>query len=86
MKDFWTFFGIQAVSYGIFCWNARAIAFGWYSNLVVSDLLFAYLSFTVMERIAERGKDKSRAAKFGYVMGGATGSLLSVVLTKHFLG
>lgn len=83
MKAFAKFFGLQFVVYGVFCWNARAIATGRLGHLFVSDLIYAYMAFTIVKMIAD---SKTWGEKLGYTLGGAFGSVLSVWLTKHFWG
>ncbi len=83
LQRFAMFFALQFVSYGLICWNYRAVARGWVGNVVISDLLFAALSFTLIKKVAEA---KDGAAMWGYIAGGACGSAVSVLLTKYLWG
>jgi hypothetical protein len=83
MRDFWFFFAVQFLAYGLFCWNARAIAFAWIGNIAMSDAAIGAINFLVIKKVAEA---KSRSAMAGYVIGGVAGSIVSVLLTKHLLG
>lgn len=80
MKRFLTFFILQTVNYFLLCWNIRAVALGWVGNVVVSDLLIAWLSFTLIKKVAEA---KDSVAMWGYIAGGAVGSAASVLITKQ---
>lgn len=83
MREFWKFFCLQFLVYGVFCWNARAIATGRLGHLFVSDLIYAFLGFTMVKLIVDA---KTTAAKWGYTLGGAFGSVLSVWITKQLWG
>lgn len=83
MRRFLLFFWLQFVAYALICWNYRAVARGWVGNVVVSDLLFAALTFTLIKKVSEA---KDRAAMWGYIGGGAAGSAVSVLLTKYLWG
>lgn len=83
MKTFSAFFTLQFVAYGLMCWNYRAVALGWVGNVVVSDLMLAALSFTLMKKVSEA---KYGSAMWGYILGGAAGSAVSVTLTKYVWG
>ena len=73
----------QFVSYVIICWNMRAIAKGWIGQAVVSDVIFAAINFKLFKRVAAAQTD---LAWFGYVVGGAAGSAVSIYLTKRIWG
>ena len=83
MKRFALFFALQFVSYGLLCWNYRAVARGWIGNTVSSDLMIAALNFTLIKKVADA---KDGAAMWGYIAGGAVGSAASVLLTKYLWG
>jgi hypothetical protein len=82
-KQFVAFFLIQALSYGVVCWNFRAVAQARYGSIGVSDMLCAAISWTLIKRI---GEAKSHWAQAGFILGGACGSLLSVWITKRVFG
>lgn len=83
LKLFFMFFFLQAMSYGLICWNYRAVAKGWVGHVVVSDLMFAALNFTLIKKVAEA---KGWVAMAGYIAGGAVGSAVSVLFTKALWG
>lgn len=77
---------MQAAAYALVCWNFRAMAKGFILQTVGSDLLIAALGYTLFEQIVEATKSKDKVIKTGYILGGAAGSVVSILLTKHFLG
>lgn len=83
MRTFLKFFCIQFLSYAIFCWNARAIAQARLGNIAVSDLTYAWVQFHLIQEVS---KAKGQSAKVGYIFGGVTGSLASVIATKYLWG
>lgn len=86
-KQFFILFGAQCVSYGLLCWNYRAVAKAMISQTVLSDLLIAALSFKVLKEIMkDDAHNKSNLAWAGYVLGGATGSALSLWMTRAIWG
>lgn len=87
MKRFLVIFGAQFISYGFLCWNYRAVATGHLGSVFVSDLVCAFLSYTIISKIIEAQKEqtkKDRVALAAYVLGGACGSVVSVAITKLF--
>lgn len=83
IREFLFFFGVQALSYGAITWNYRSTAQARFSHMFVSDMLCAFLGFTLIKRIADT---KSRVALAGYVLGGASGSVLSAWATTLVFG
>lgn len=81
--EFLKFFFLQFLVYGVFCWNSRAIATGRLGHLFVSDLIYAFMAFTLVKMIVEA---RTWQAKLGYTLGGAFGSVLSVWVTKQLWG
>lgn len=79
LKTFLRFFGIQFLYYGLLTWNYRSIAAGFVGSVFVSDLACAAISFTLIKHIV---KSESKVALAGYVLGGAAGSVASVLATK----
>lgn len=86
-KQFSTLFAAQCASYALLCWNFRAVAKGLIGQTVFSDLLVAALSFKVLKAIMkDEPENKSNWALLGYVLGGATGSAISLYMTKLIWG
>jgi hypothetical protein len=83
MKYFGTFFFVQVMNYACLTWNYRAVAQAGYAHVVVSDLCCATISFTLIKIVSEA---KCNAARAGYILGGACGSLVSVFVTKAVFG
>jgi hypothetical protein len=81
--EFLSFFLLQALFYGVLCWNYRAVAQARYASIGVSDMACAAISWTLIKRI---GEAKSKWAQAGFILGGACGSLLSVWITKQVFG
>ncbi len=52
-------------------------------HIFASDMIAAFLGFTLIKRVAET---KSRASLAGYVLGGACGSVLSAYVTTLVFG
>ena len=51
--------------------------------IALTDLLYAGLSFTLIQRVA---KSQGWASQAGFILGGVVGSVVSVVVTQRFLG
>lgn len=83
VKRFCIMFAAQFVLYGMLCWNYRAVAKAWIPEVVVSDGLIAAMNFTLIKRMV---KDESKSGLAGYVIGGMSGSAVSVALTKYLWG
>ena len=83
MKELVQFFGLQFVYYFVATWNFRVIAQAHYASILVSDVCMAAVSFTLIRRIS---KSESTPARAGFVLGGASGSLLAAWVTKMVYG
>ena len=76
MKQFLLFFLVQFFLYGLLVLNYRSAVNIWPFSLVMTDLLVAMINFKVIARIA---KASDHGPSFwGYVLGGAFGSLASM--------
>lgn len=75
--------GVQLLVYFIFSVNARALAQGRTFWTFSSDLVYAAVSYYVIKNVA---KNESRWGQVGYVLGGAWGSVLAILLTKYIFG
>ena len=84
MKRFFLFFGAQFLLYGLLTWNYRAIANIWPVSVVSSDLAIALINFKLIKKITESADHGS--ALYGYVLGGAVGSLSSIYLSLWVFG
>ena len=73
------FFMCQLALYGLVAFNVRALASGNIPATVITDLLIASVSFTVLRRIG----DASRRLDFvGYALGGACGSIIALLVAR----
>lgn len=77
------FFVTQACSYGLMCWNYRAVAQVRYVHIGVSDAAIAALQFNVIRKVGEATAGRALA---GYVLGGTAGSLASTWVTTIVFG
>jgi hypothetical protein len=82
VKDFFVMFFSQLCAYLLITINFRAVAHSNYGWTAGTDLAFAGFNFWLIKRIA---KSESTIAWVGYTLGGVTGSLLGIFVTK-FLG
>jgi hypothetical protein len=82
-KHFFVLFGAQCLSYGLICWNYRAVAKGYIPQVIESDLVIAAINFKILKKIASAD---SNLAWAGYILGSAVGSAISVWLTKYYWG
>jgi hypothetical protein len=79
MKEFCLMFAVQFLQYFLATLNIRACAQANYLYTALSDLLLAGNSFLIIKRVAE---SKSKAGFAGYVLGGAVGSQVGILVTK----
>ena len=82
-RDFFLLMGCQFLSYFIYSVNARALAQGRMAWTFFTDLIFAAVNYTIIKQVSE---SKSNMGRLGYVLGGAWGSLLAILLTKKLFG
>ncbi len=82
-KMFSLFFGVQFLNYAVLCWNIRSVAQAKYTNIFISDLMCAIMSFKLIKKVS---MSESNWALCGYALGGACGSLASTWITKRFFG
>lgn len=84
LKQFFFFFCVQFVFYGLWAWNMRAVSQIWPVSLVSTDLAIAYINFKVIKKITET--PDHGPAMWGYVSGGAIGSLISMYTSLWVFG
>ncbi len=84
MKQFLLFFLVQFFLYGLLVLNYRAAANIWPVPLVFTDLFIAVINFKVIKRITTQSDHGS--AFWGYVLGGAVGSLTSMYASLWWFG
>jgi hypothetical protein len=87
---FWFYYLIQFVSYAILVANGRAYMLGSYFWTAVTDTLFATMNFVVARVIYKDMKDSNDQlhgwSLLAYVVGGTSGSLFAIWVTKHLYG
>jgi hypothetical protein len=83
LREFFTFVLLQSVTYFLLVVNFRAVAQARFFWTLVSDTTIAALNFWMIQKVAGA---KSRAARAGYIVGGAAGSMLGLVVTKILYG
>jgi hypothetical protein len=74
------FFG-QGLSYMLIVINVRAATKGKYAMTAGSDFLIGIVGFYLIQRIAAAGSWHEMLA---YALGGSSGSVLAIWLTKHW--
>ena len=82
MREFFLLFGVQFLQYFLATLNIRACAQANYLYTLLSDMLLAANGFFITKRIVE---SKSKWGLAGYVLGGAAGSQVGIIITKLFL-
>lgn len=82
-RKFCLFFSVQFLYYAVLCWNYRAVSQANLLHVALSDGVAAFVSFTLIKRVAAEG---SRAAVAGYVLGGMAGSVVSVKASVWVFG
>ena len=70
----------QIVAYAIICINIRAVAHADYTVAVISDLLFAFLNFYAISKIAK--SENSFDAAIAYATGSAIGSVIGIKMSE----
>jgi hypothetical protein len=76
-------FFINLANYLILVWNFRAVAQARIVDSVISDIILASMSFTIVKRI---GDAKTKAERVGYILGGAVASALGIIISHYFYG
>lgn len=84
-KEFGLMFGVQFFQYCIICISFIALAKGRYVWTFVSDAACGLNSYFIIRRISNSDA-KSHLGVIGYTLGGSSGSMLAIWLTKHLMG
>lgn len=80
MREFLLFFVLMFVNYGLLCVNYRMVARGSYWGTAATDAAIAALGFTLVQRVAVAS---TLTAQAGYILGGVSGSMLGLRLTRR---
>jgi len=84
---FFFYFLVQFISYGLIVANGRAYVQGSYVWTGITDSLIALLNYVVLRKIMkDAGEDLHGPSLAGYVLGGTSGSLVFIWLTKLVYG
>lgn len=78
--DFLIMFAVQYVQYLLFCVGIIFLNKGSYPGTFFSDTIYGLNTYFIIRRIAT--DDSTKAGMFGYIIGGACGSVTSIFLTK----
>lgn len=81
---FW--FAAEAVLYGLVVANGRAYNQANYAATVVTDMLISAFNFWVAAKFIDNKDNRDAWSFAGCVAGGATGSVLSILVTKVLYG
>ena len=79
-------FLVEALSFFVVVANTRAYTHGLYMWTFVTDVFFSAQGFAVAKVMTEDARTRTWWAGFGFTLGGATGSLLSIFVTKKLYG
>ena len=79
MISFLLFYALMTVQYALVAINTRMVAQGRYGGTAVSDALIAVLGFALIQHVAAAD---TLYAQAGYVLGGVTGGVLGVWLSR----
>lgn len=85
-QDLWMFLRFAACQlfiYFLFSVNTRALAQGRVAWTFFSDLVYATVSYSLLRGVV---KNESGWGQFGYIMGGAWGSVFAILVTKRLFG
>jgi hypothetical protein len=81
---FW--FAAEFALYGLVVANGRAYNQGHYMWTLVTDMMISAFNFTIGVRFIENADNRDRWSMAGCVLGGGTGSMASILLTKWLYG
>jgi hypothetical protein len=77
-------FALNFISYLALVYNFRVVAMGLYIPAVLSDCVVAWLSITILQRIAST--PKSRADVWAYCISGGIASAVGIWITRQMFG
>jgi hypothetical protein len=83
-KEFFLLFFVQLFQYCIICISYIALAKANYGVVFVTDLVCGVNSYFLIRTIAGT-EGKSKLGIVGYVLGGATGSMLAIWISKRLV-
>jgi hypothetical protein len=83
MKQGVILFAVQFILNFVGTVNMRATAQGDYLWTIITDLMIAFLGFTAIKKIAEKGDGVQKL--IGFIIGAVTGSVLGIYISKKIL-
>jgi hypothetical protein len=83
---FGLFFASEAVSFFFIAANFRAVAQGLYFWTGVTDMLLVFQGMLVTRLMFDDERSRDWISIAGFSFGGATGSMLSIYVTRHLWG
>jgi hypothetical protein len=79
-------FILEVITFFILCANFRAVALGLYFWTAVTDMIIVFNGMLVTKMLFDDEKSRDWVSIAGYTLGGATGSVISIYVTKHLFG
>jgi hypothetical protein len=86
LKTFAFWFAAQFILYGLIVANGRAYNQAHYGWTFLTDMMISGFNFGIAVRFIENKDNRSRWAMLGCVLGGGTGSIVSIFVTKLLYG
>jgi hypothetical protein len=86
VKIFAFWFAAEFVLYGLVVANGRAYNQANYTATFISDMLISAFNFWFAVKFIEGKDNRTLPAMLGCVLGGGSGSILSILLTKLVYG
>lgn len=86
LKTFAFWFAAEAVLYALIVANGRAYNQANYVATLISDMMVSAFNFWFAVKFIEGKDNRTWPALLGCVLGGGTGSLLSILATKLIYG
>lgn len=80
------FYACECVSFFVIAANFRALAFSLYGWTAVTDGFLVALNMVIAKLMFEDERARDWLAVAAFTLGGMTGSVLSIYVTKHLWG
>jgi hypothetical protein len=79
-------FVVEVVTFFLLCANFRAVAQGLYVWTAITDMIIVFNGMLITKMLFDDEKSRDWISIAGYTLGGATGSVISIWVTKHVFG
>ena len=86
LKIFAFWFAAEFALYALVVANGRAYNQGHIAWTLVTDMLISAFNFSVGRKFIENADNRSYVAMAGCVLGGGTGSVCSIIVTRWLYG